>query len=203
MWTYSGNVGGYYGGYTSEPPVIHRDYRFETPMDLGNYASLTSTIPWQTWSTVDLPNMTSDKEEGPEVKIHDVNTGDPNTVAAVCSNPVDLSVEKVLTTLSGVKGKLMLTLAVRPALSMECLISPAVKDNIIKASKKLKMYGKPMPIIPRFDEWGNRLPDDIRIGDSAGITLKIVDPEDYDEHYLELRATTADMRWSIDEDLPF
>ena len=73
MWTYSGNVGGYYGGYTSEPPVIHRDYRFETPMDLGNYASLTSTIPWQTWSTVDLPNMTSDKEEGPEVKIHDVN----------------------------------------------------------------------------------------------------------------------------------
>ena len=55
------------------------------------------------------------------------------------------------------------------------------------ASKKLKMYGKKRPIIARFDEYGNRLPDEIDLGTSQGITLKIVDPEKYGIFYFELK----------------
>ncbi|MDE6946249.1 MAG: hypothetical protein K2P14_03580 [Anaeroplasmataceae bacterium] len=35
---------------------------------------------------------------------------------------------------------------------------------------------------------GNKLPDEIEINGSEGITLKIVDPEKYGTYYLELTA---------------
>ena len=71
--------------------------------------------------------------------------------------------------------------------TIECSITPQVRQNIVTASKKLKMYGKKRPIIARFDEYGNRLPDEIDLGTSQGITLKIVDPEKYGIFYFELK----------------
>ena len=63
-----------------------------------------------------------------------------------------------------------------------------IRKNIINASKKLKMYGKDMPIIARFDEYGNELPSEIRLCGESGITLVILDPEVNGKLYLELVA---------------
>jgi hypothetical protein len=75
--------------------------------------------------------------------------------------------------------------------SLECSITPAVKSNIIAAGKKLKMYGKQIPLVVHFDAWGNVLSNEIIIGDSSGINLKIVDPEEVGEFYFELRAKVS------------
>ena len=104
-----------------------------------------------------------------------------------CCDEKDLSIENVLKTLSAIKGKLMIDVVPIHIKTIECSITPQVRQNIITASKKLKMYGKKRPIIARFDEYGNRLPDEIDLGTSQGITLKIVDPEKYGRFYFELR----------------
>lgn len=104
-----------------------------------------------------------------------------------CCDEKDLSIENVLKTLSAIKGKLMIDVAPIHIKTIECSITPQVRQNIVTASKKLKMYGKKRPIIARFDEYGNRLPDEIDLGTSQGITLKIVDPEKYGIFYFELK----------------
>ena len=104
-----------------------------------------------------------------------------------CYDEKDLSIENILKTLSAIKGKLMIDVAPIHIKTIECSITPQVRQNIVTASKKLKMYGKKRPIIARFDEYGNRLPDEIDLGTSQGITLKIVDPEKYGIFYFELK----------------
>lgn len=106
-----------------------------------------------------------------------------------CKDREDLSVEKILKTLSAVKGKLMLDIAPVHIQRIECSITPTIRKNIVTASKKLRMYGKKRPIIARFDDYGNRLPDEIELDTFQGITLKIVDPEDYGDYYLEMKAS--------------
>ena len=106
----------------------------------------------------------------------------------ICKDECELALDHVLTTLSAVKGKLMADIAPIHIQTIICKMTPSVRKNIVTASKKLEMYGKKMPIIARFDEFANRLPDEIEIGTSSGITLQIVDPQDYGEFYLELNA---------------
>ena len=130
-----------------------------------------------------------DKEDKHKVSVSKKQTHVKDERAVVCNDPKDLSVEHVLTTLSVAKGRLMMELLPNRVKKLECSVTPTVKQNIITAGKKLRMYGKEIPIIPHFDEWGNRLPDEIKIGDHSGITLKIVNPEDFGEFYYELRAT--------------
>jgi len=73
-------------------------------------------------------------------------------------------------------------------------MTPSVRRSIVLASKKLDRYGKPRPITARFDEWGNRLPDEIRINGDKGITLKIVnDSTDYLELEAHLSTTMGSM----------
>ena len=170
--------------------------------------------------TVDIPSMWPrvaedewkkimklelDKEDEPKVSVRKIETHVAGERAVVCDDWKDLTVEHILTTLSVVKGRLMMELLPKRVKKLECSITPAVKQNIITASKKLKMYGKEMPIIPHFDEWGTRLPDEIKIGDHSGITLKIVNPEDFGEFYYELRATVfpADESYYDPFDVPF
>lgn len=146
-----------------------------------------------------------DKEDESGVSVRKLETHVVGERAVVCDDWKDLTVEHILTTLSVVKGRLMLELSPKRVKKLECSITPAVKQNIITASKKLKMYGKEMPIIPHFDEWGTRLPDEIKIGDHSGITLKIVNPEEFGEFYYELRATVfpSDESYYDPFDIPF
>ena len=130
-----------------------------------------------------------------------------------CFNEKDLSTENVLKTLSAIKGKLMIDVAPIHLKKIECSITPQVRKNIVAASKRLKMYGKKRPIIARFDEYGNRLPDEIDIGTSGGITLKIIDPKEHGDFYIELKGvefskidystTDWDSTYISEDDLPF
>lgn len=104
-----------------------------------------------------------------------------------------LTQDKILTTLSAIKGRLMLETAPIHIKELQCSMTPETRKNIVAASRRLRMYGKKMPIVARFDEWGNQLPDTIDFGDSFdGVTLKIVDPTEKGDLYLELTAIEFD-----------
>ena len=76
-------------------------------------------------------------------------------------------------------------------------IQKFVKQNIIIAYKKLHMYGKKLPFIARFDEYGKRLSDEVKIETLKGMNIQIVDSEDYGDFYLEFKGIVANL------DLPF
>ena len=151
-------------------------------------------------------------EEELKVQVEKKKSYNKGEHIVACSNEGDLTPDRVLKTLSAVKGRLMMDLAPVQVKSIECIMTPTVRQNIVTASRKLKMYGKPRPIIASFDEFGKRLPDEIEIGNTSGITLKIVDPKDYGEYYFELKGIEFPrIDYSVDhygdfvvpEDLPF
>lgn len=149
-----------------------------------HYSSLTRKpeISWE-----EYVKQTGRKEEA-EVDIISRNFPGGEHVV-ICDTALDLLPEKILTTISAAKGKLMFTIAPVRIKEIQCRMTPDVRNNIIEASKRLKMYGKKSPIIPSFDEYGNRLPDQIEIGDHKGIIIQIIDPKDCGGSlYFELRA---------------
>lgn len=107
---------------------------------------------------------------------------------ARCRDMLDLSPERILTTLSALKGRLMLEISPIHVQEIRCNMTMAVKRNIITASKRLKMYGKKPPIIARFDEYGNQLPEEIHINDTDGIIIRFMDSPDPNALFLELEA---------------
>ena len=106
-------------------------------------------------------------------------------IAVTCKDEKDLQQNTILKCLFVMKTKLMLKCAPFHVKNIECKMTPAVKQNIIMAYKKLEMYGKKSPFIARFDEYGKRLPDEIRIDTMKGMDIKIVDPESYGNFYIE------------------
>lgn len=173
-------------------------------------STLTTTgAEWMGLSMADYSDIRRymESEEEKNVEVFRKKSHDSGEHIVACCNEKDLAQENVLKTLSAVKGKLMTDIAPIHIRKIECCMTPQVRKNIVNASKRLKMYGKKRPIIARFDEWGNRLPDEIDIGTSEGITLKIIDPEKYGSYYLELKGLEFPARkfiYSVDpEDLPF
>lgn len=153
-----------------------------------HYAGTASTTA-SNWSIRDYDRIRRyfESEEERSVNVVRKKSYKSGEHIVACCDEKDLSIENVLKTLSAIKGKLMIDVAPIHIKTIECSITPQVRQNIITASKKLKMYGKKRPIIARFDEYGNRLPDEIDLGTSQGITLKIVDPEKYGIFYFELK----------------
>ena len=171
---------------------------------------------WEPYSiTLDYEDFMKQigKEEEAKVKVN-VENFKGKYVCCVKDTP-DLLPERILVTLSAVKGRLMMEVAPIHIKEFQCSMTPAVRKNIIQASKRARMYGKKMPIIARFDEYGRPLPEQIEINDSPGVNLRILDPADYGELYLELVAiefpsneytTVRDWTYTggfIDEDIPF
>ena len=108
------------------------------------------------------------------------------------------------------KSRLMMQCAPVKVENIECKMTPAVKENIIKAYKKLEMYGKKTPFVARFDEYGRRLPDEIKIDVMRGMTIKIVNPDDYNPYYIEFEGKVhdpmmykPDWDYKYDYDTPF
>lgn len=128
------------------------------------------------------------REEELKVKIDKIQSSREGEHIMTCQNKDDLKQENILVTISAVKGKLMFEIAPIHVKEIICSMTPQVRANLVAAGKRLRMYGKKAPIIPSFDEYGNRLPDQIEIGDSKGITVNIVDPKEYGELYFELKA---------------
>ena len=134
-------------------------------------------------------NTVSSEEKTPEGTAHMI----------VCKDKDNLSEKNILKNLSAIKGKLMLDVAPIRVKYIECYMTPIVKHNIIMASKKLRMYGKKLPIIPRFDDYGRKLPDEITIDTAEGMVLHIVNPEDFGEYYFALRAIEFPTAYTIND----
>lgn len=152
--------------------------------DMTGYPSVytSNTFPF-TWKEV---MKTEGKKEELSVELFSKTIGQEYMV--YCKNTRDLAIDKILTTIAAVKGKLMFEIAPFYIKEIQCKMTPSVRKCIVEAGKKLKMYGKSSPIIASFDEYGNRLPDQIEIGNNRGILVKIVDPSEYGEAYFELKA---------------
>ena len=126
------------------------------------------------------------KEEEAKVKVNVENFKGKHVCCV--RETLDLLPERILITLSAVKGRLMMEVAPIHIKEFQCSMTPAVRKNIIQASKRNRMYGKKMPIIARFDEYGNQLPEQIEINDAPGVNIRILDPADYGELYFEMVA---------------
>lgn len=144
------------------------------------------------------------KEEIPEMKVEEnrIAMTDNYRYAVGCFNYSDLSPERILKTLSVMKSRLMIECMPVHVTNIECKMSPMVKDNIIKAYRKISMYGKKTPFVACFDEYGRRLPDEIKIDTMRGVDLKIIDPDTYGNNYLEFETYINKAPFSDDE-LPF
>lgn len=101
----------------------------------------------------------------------------------------DLVPEKILTALFAIKHKLLYESAPIRVKEFQCGMTPLVKKSLIQANKRAKMYGKPLiPIVARFDEYANRLPDQIEIENQIGVNVIILDSDTHGELYLEMAA---------------
>ena len=98
----------------------------------------------------------------------------------------DLSAEYILKLVESMKAKLMYKTMAICISHFECKMTPVVRENIVRAWKKLNMYGKKPPFVPRFDEYMNELPEKFNV--EGGIIVKMVDPKDYGKLYFELDA---------------
>lgn len=152
---------------------------------------LASTMEAYDWDKImktvtdEIPKMNMYKEEVPQ------HMG--KRFAVNCKNPRDFELDKILKNLSIMKSRLMMECMPVHLRNIECKMTPQVKDNLIKAYKKCNMYGKSLPFVARFDEYGNRLSDQINIETLEGMTIQIVDPEHYGEFYLEFQGIVTDL----------
>ena len=144
------------------------------------------------------------KEEIPEMKVEENREfGTFNyKYAVVCHNYEDLLEKNILKCISIMKAKLMMECMPYHVKNIQCRMSPMVKNNIIMAYRKLSMYGKKTPFVARFDEYGRRLEDEIKIDTMKGIDIKIVDPDIYGQNYLVFETYINKAPFSDDE-LPF
>lgn len=152
---------------------------------------LASTMEVYDWDKLiktaidEIPEMNTHKEE--------VSQSMGKRYAVNCKNPRDFELNKILKNLSIMKSKLMMECMQVRLKNIECKMTPQVKDDLIKAYKKCNMYGKSLPFVARFDEYGNRLSDQINIETLKGMTIQIVDPEHYGEFYLEFQGIVTDL----------
>lgn len=165
----------------------------------GGYEPFTSTTIIKSPEVFDLDpddfttlcGIPKKEKGGPNVDIHAYEDVRANNYGytITCSDKKDLSQENILKNLSTIKARLMMAFAQAcvPIERIECKMTPAIKHNIITAYKRLEMYGKKRPFVACFDEYGRRLPDDTRIDTLKGMTIKIVDPMDYGDNYLEFK----------------
>ena len=144
------------------------------------------------------------KEEIPEMKVEENREfGTSNyRYAVACHNYEDLLEKNILKCISIMKAKLMMECMPYHVKNIQCRMSPMVKNNIIMAYRKLSMYGKKTPFVARFDEYGRRLEDEIKIDTMRGMDIKIVDPDVYGQNYLVFE-TYINKAPLSDDELPF
>lgn len=218
MWT--STTGGYGSPYTwidgyrdIDGTLVHRrTFALDTLSSSIDIPILgkdgLSELEWYKLNGIDIRS----EEELPKMKISENRdvTAMGQRYAVACSHEPDLSQDKILKCISIMKSKLMMQCAPRKVADIECKMTPVIKHNIVSAWKRLDRYGKKPPFVPRFDEYGRRLPDEIKIDTMKGMTIKIVDPTDYGSHYLSFEGVVYDetlyqptFDWKYDTEVPF
>ena len=185
--------------------VVYKNYKFNPEI---NAFDIDLDVPYIDKNGVPIANGYS-KEDIPEMNIEEY--GDEKSFnhryAVACHNYTDLSQERILKSISVMKSKLMMQCLPYRVDRIECKMSPMVKTNMINAYRRVNMYGKKTPFVACFDEYGRRLPDEIKIDTIRGMDIKIVDPATYGNNYLVFEAVVPEREWkkatSDDLDLPF
>lgn len=186
---------------------------YNTSSVLSSTPAYASDLYWNSTTILgrDYTAETSIKEE-PEVTIFSdrIPKELSHECRVTCNKESDLAQDRILLNLSKIKSILMMKCTPVRLERIECTMTPIVKKNIIAAWRKIHMYGKCTPFVARFDEYGRRLSDEIKIETLKGMTIKIVDPNKYGEYYLEFKGITPDhvFRYKedssvFDEDVPF
>ncbi len=213
MWT-STTSGTYHGGYTygtgpwvdayrtADGAIVHRGYTYDPdknafsidiPSMWPSVSALDkiSELDWYKLNGIDIRS----EEEIPNMKTESKAdwASRSRRYAVTCDTPSDLSQERILKCLSIMKSRLMMQCAPVKVENIECRMTPEVKENIVKAYRRLEMYGKQMPFVARFDEFMRPLPDEIRIDTMRGMTINIVDPSEYGPLYLEFEGVIRDI----------
>lgn len=114
-------------------------------------------------------------------------------INVVCRKNNDLSSERILKTISIMKSQMMLKCAPFKLDRIECRMTPCVRHNIMAACRRLQMYGKKIPFVASFDEYGRRIEDVVTLDTLHGVLVKIVDPNDHGENFLELEGILRDV----------
>lgn len=137
--------------------------------------------------TIHIPELKKDRD----ISITDV-LDEEETVSIVrnektckisCSDKEALSQAQILRCISVMKSELMFKCVPFHVQTIICQMTPTVKDQLISAYRRTEMYGKKLPIIARFDDYGNRLSDEIRIDTLQGMTVQIIDSNTCNTNY--------------------
>ena len=163
----------------------------------------TVTIPglgeyrWGDWSVPEYPGpyREEDKPKMNWVEYVDEKKGSYKDLHAVvrCEYPPDLEQDRIMKTISIMKSEMMMKCAPHRIDRIECRMTPSVRHNLIMAYRRLNRYGKKTPFVARFDEYGRRLEDEIRIDTLHGMIIRIVDPVAYGLHYIEFEGIRRDV----------
>lgn len=182
--------------------VVYKNYKFNPEI---NAFDIDLDVPYIDKNGVPIANGYS-KEDIPEMNIEEY--GDEKSFnhryAVACHNYADLSQERILKSISVMKSKLMMQCLPYRVDRIECKMSPMVKTNMINAYRRVNMYGKKTPFVACFDEYGRRLPDEVKIDTIRGMDIKIVDPATYGNNYLVFEAVVPGkehMKTTSDDDL--
>ena len=182
--------------------VVYKNYKFNPEI---NAFDIDLDVPYMDKNGVPIANGYS-KEDIPEMNIEEY--GDEKSFnhryAVACHNYADLSQERILKSISVMKSKLMMQCLPYRVDRIECKMSPMVKTNMINAYRRVNMYGKKTPFVACFDEYGRRLPDEVKIDTIRGMDIKIVDPATYGNNYLVFEAVVPGkehMKMTSDDDL--
>lgn len=102
----------------------------------------------------------------------------------------ELSEKYIFDTIETLKRKLMVDCANITVEKIICRMSVTVKETLLLANAKLKMFGKKPLIIPCFDEDLNPLSDEIVIDVKRPMTIEVLDEKKCkgEKYYLELEA---------------
>lgn len=110
-----------------------------------------------------------------------------------CDNEKDLEQDRVLKTISIMKSNMMFKCAPYKLDRIECRMTPSVRRNIMQACRRLKRYGKKIPFVACFDEYGRRIEDTVTLDTLRGVLVKIVDPDSHGELFLEFEGVLRDI----------
>lgn len=177
-------------------------------IDLGRLGTYNATTNTYTYNTPFYSTEIS-KEDIPKMNIEEYRDEKSlnRRYVVACHNYTDLSQERILKSISVMKSKLMFQCLPYRVDRIECKMSPMVKTNMINAYRRVNMYGKKTPFVACFDEYGRRLPDEVKIDTIRGMDIKIVDPSTYGNNYLIFEAVVPEKEWkkvpSDNLDLPF
>lgn len=183
--------------YAGEPIVVDGTTITLPTGSEYKYDPLTNGFIATDYGLTIMPSKNSQKiERRPSMETTELKINDKYSKYTIkCHDASDLSEQFILKTLAIMKSDLTAmynrSIDIGTMESIECIMTPTIKNVIINAYRKSNMFGKKIPFIACFNEYGERLPDKITIEGVEGITVKIVDPKKYGDNYLSFETIVS------------